>query len=86
MENMSPEERKKYIESEKQGVKMRLLEARNFSQLNILHDRILKNIDDSLKDFLKKEFTNSFEKIFKKQKQEKQNGGFSERLSYSFIR
>lgn len=66
IENMSPEERKKYFESEKQGVKMRLLEARNFSQLNILHDRILKNIDDSLKDFLKKEFTNSFEKIFKK--------------------
>ncbi|MGM9530722.1 hypothetical protein, partial [Intestinibacter sp.] len=66
IENMSPKEREKYLESEKQGIKMRLLEARNFSHLNILYDRISKNINDSSKDFLKKEFTNNFEKIFEK--------------------
>ena len=66
IENMSPEEREKYLESEKQGIRMRLLEARNFSNLNILYERISKNINNSSKDFLKKEFTNNFEKIFEK--------------------
>ncbi|MDY2734501.1 hypothetical protein, partial [Intestinibacter sp.] len=59
IENMSPEEREKYLESEKQGIRMRLLEARNFSNLNILYERISKNINNSSKDFLKKEFTNN---------------------------
>ncbi|MGN1033039.1 MAG: hypothetical protein ACI4PU_06215, partial [Intestinibacter sp.] len=64
IENMSPEEKKRYFEVEKHGVKMKLLEARNFSQLDILFNRILTDINDSLKDFLKIEFTSRFKSIF----------------------
>ncbi|MFQ8631926.1 MAG: hypothetical protein ACLSAJ_11405 [Intestinibacter bartlettii] len=67
-QDMSPQEQKKYIEIEKQGIKMRLLEAGNFSELNTIYNRILNKLDntnDNLEKFLKKEFTNSFEKLFK---------------------
>lgn len=68
-DEMSYEERKKYIEIQKQGIKMRLLEANNFSELNILYDRISNQLEEDeiyeLQDVLKHEFTKNFEKIFK---------------------
>lgn len=67
-QDMSPQEQKKYLEIEKQGIRMRLLEASNFYELNLVYNRILDKLDntnDKLEDFLKQEFSNSFEKLFK---------------------
>ena len=66
IQNLSLEEREKYFEIEKQGIKMKLIEASNFSNLNRLYNRIYPNLsDDKLKNFLKDEFTFAFKKLFK---------------------
>lgn len=66
--DMPIEEQRKYIEIEKQGIKMRMLEVQNFSELDTIYNRILNKWEDtdySLGEFLKIEFTKTFENIFK---------------------
>lgn len=66
IQNLSPEEKQKYFEIEKQGIKMKMIEASNFSNLNTLYSKIYSDLkDDKLKIFLKDEFTNTFKKLFK---------------------
>ncbi|WP_455543686.1 hypothetical protein [Intestinibacter sp.] len=67
-EEMSEEDKKKYIDIEKNGIKMRMLEASNFSELDILYNRMsskFENINYELDSVIKIEFTKNFEKLFK---------------------
>lgn len=63
---MSIEQQKKYIDIQKRGIKMKLLEAGNFSELNIIYDRIYKTLPNDnydLENTLKLEFTRNFDKL-----------------------